>query len=322
MTDGHAEKSLEVVTFGETMGLLMPEGAAGIEHAHRFEKSFGGAESNAAIGLARLGHRVGWFSRLGHDPIGRHIFKTVRGEGIDVSQVTFSETASTGLMLREQSFQGLSVYYYRKHSAASELGPEHIDEAYIRQAKILHITGITPALSPTCREAVWKAVEIARKHKVKISFDPNLRLKLWSLEEARTVLLRLAEMADYFLPGLDELHLLYETDDWERIRRKLERISAVSIVKGGESETMIVSEGTCEAVPYIPVKQVVDPVGAGDAFCAGFLSGVLRGFDLPEAVRLGNLNGSIVIQSQGDWEALPDWTQVQSFLRRDKHVER
>src|SRR5690606_15747222 len=127
----------EAVTFGETMGLLMPNGTQGIETAHQFNKGFGGAESNVAIGLARLGHQTGWFSRLGDDPIGKYIYKSIRGEGVDVSRVTISDQAPTGLMLREQGFQGVSVYYYRKHSSASELGPDHIDEAYIQNAKIL-----------------------------------------------------------------------------------------------------------------------------------------------------------------------------------------
>lgn len=312
----------EVVTFGESMALMMPSGTKGIEYSSQFHKSFGGAESNVAIGIARLGHRAGWFGRLGKDPLGRTILKQIRGEGVDVSRAQLADDAPTGLMIREVVSGKSSVYYYRKFSAASKMKPEHLDEDYIKQAKILHVTGITPALSDSCRETVQAAVRIARKHGVKVSFDPNLRLKLWSLEEARKVLLPLAEEADYFLPGLDELKLLYETDDFEDIVKRLNRLSAVTILKGADDKTYVLEKGNLTAVPYFKAEQVVDTVGAGDGFCAGFLTGLLKGYSHEEAVRLGNLIGSLVIQMEGDWEALPTWDQVDSILHNRAHIER
>lgn len=313
----------EVVTFGESMGLMFPAGGqAGIESAPQFQKGFGGAESNVAIGIARLGHRAGWFGRLGDDPFGRYIYKSIRGEGVDVSRVELSKTAPTGLMLREQTWQGTSVYYYRRGSAASEYQAAHLDEPYIRQAKVLHITGITPALSESCREAVFKAVELARKHQVKVSFDPNLRLKLWSLEEAKQVLLPLAEMADYFLPGLEELQLLYGTENWDAIFSNLKQLRGTSIVKGGKNKTIVVNGAEQFSVSYTPVDRVVDPVGAGDAFCAGFLVGIIKGWELEQAVHLGNMSGSIVIRGYGDWEALPYWEALQALMQNEKHIER
>ena len=312
----------EVVTFGESMALMMPSGTKGIEYSAHFHKSFGGAESNVAIGIARLGHRAGWFGRLGKDPLGRTILKQIRGEGVDVSRAQLADDAPTGLMIREVVSGKSSVYYYRKYSAASRMKPEHLDEDYIRQAKILHVTGITPALSDSCRETVRAAVRIAKKHGVKVSFDPNLRLKLWSLEEARKVLLPLAEEADYFLPGLDELKLLYETDDFEDIVNRLNRLPAVTILKGADDKTYVLEKGELKAVPYFKAEQVVDTVGAGDGFCAGFLTGLLKGYSHEEAVRLGNLIGSLVIQMEGDWEALPTWDQVDSILHNRAHIER
>lgn len=313
----------EVVTFGETMALFMSDSSKGIEYSAKMDKSFGGAESNVAIGLSRLGHRAGWFGILGKDPLGRMIYKKIRGEGVDVSRVQFSEEAPTGLMLREELAGKTSVYYYRKHSAASNMQPEHIDVSYIAQAKILHITGITPALSESCRDTLFEAIRIAKTNGVKVCFDPNLRLKLWKLEEARSVLLQLAEEVDYFLPGLDELKLLYETDDFDTIVDRLRRLSAISIIKGGNNETYIIDDNKqVTAVPYFKVRQVVDPIGAGDGFCSGFISGLLRGYSLPEAVRLGNLIGSLVIQMEGDWEGLPTWDEVNAILSNQMHVER
>ncbi|QJD82023.1 sugar kinase [Cohnella herbarum] len=311
----------EVVTFGETMALLLG-GSKGIEYGGSLEKSFGGAESNVAIGLSRLGHRVGWFGILGNDPLGRMILKKIRGEGVDVSGARVSNEAPTGLMLREQLSGKTSVYYYRKNSAASTMLPEHLDASYISKAKLLHITGITPALSASCRETMLEAIKIARSNGVKIVFDPNLRLKLWPLGEARNVLLQLAEEADYFLPGLDELKLLYDTDDFDEIVDRLRQLRAVSIVKGGDDETYLVDKDQVTAVPYFKVKHVVDSIGAGDGFCAGFISGLLREYELVEAVRLGNLVGSLVVQMEGDWEGLPTEADVNAILNNQAHVER
>lgn len=315
-------KQPEVVTFGETMALMLPTGSKGIEYSPHLATSFGGAESNVAIGLARLGHQVGWFGRLGSDPLGRMILKKIRGEGVDVSKAVLADDAPTGLMFREVISGKTSVYYYRHQSAASRMEPSHIDRDYIAKASILHVTGITPALSSTCKEAIASAMATARQHGVKICFDPNLRLKLWDVDEARSVLLALAEEADYFLPGLDELKLLYRTEDFDEIVSRLSQLRAVSIVKGGEDKTYIVEQGEVRSVPYFKAEQVVDTVGAGDGFCAGFISGVLREYSLDESVRLGNLIGSLVVQVEGDWEGIPDWSQVEAILMNKTHIER
>jgi 2-dehydro-3-deoxygluconokinase len=312
----------EIITFGETMALMMPNGVKGIEYATGFQGLFGGAESNVAIGVSRLGHRVGWFSRLGKDPFGRMILKKIRGEGVDVSRVELTTEAPTGLMLREVVSGKTSVYYYRKGSAASTLRPEHLDEEYIKQAQYLHVTGITPALSESCRETAKEAIRLAKKHGVKVCFDPNLRLKLWSIDEARDVLLDLAKEADYFLPGLDELKLLYQTENFDEIVGHLNQLNAVSIVKGGDDVTLIVEKGEVRSVPYFKAEQVVDTVGAGDGFCAGFFVGLLKNYSLDEAVKLGNLIGCMVVQMEGDWEGIPTWEQVEAFLNNVKHVER
>lgn len=312
----------EVVTFGESMALLIAEGGKGLEYTSNLTPSFGGAETNVAIGLSRLGHSVGWCGRLGDDPFGQRIYKMVRGEGVDVTRVSFTDEAPTGLMIRENAGGRSSVYYYRKLSAASKMTPEHLDEEYIAGAKILHVTGITPALSTTCAETVAAAMDIAKQHGVKVSFDPNLRLKLWDVKAAQRVLLPLAFKADYFLPGLDELKLLYETESMDEIVARLGELSAVSIIKGGEDRTYILENGNLSSVPYYKVEHVIDTVGAGDGFCAGFLAGLLREHSLEEAVRLGNLIGSQVIQTVGDWEGLPTGSQIERLLAGKVHVER
>jgi len=316
------ERSLDVVTFGESMALFMPTGTKGIAYSNQFERLFGGAESNVAIGLARLGHKVGWCGSLGADPFGKIIAKTLRSEGIDVSRVHFSKNASTGLMFREVVAGKSSVYYYRRDSAASRMTPANLDPAYVGQARILHITGITAALSESCRDTLRVAIRIAKAQGVKICFDPNLRLKLWSIDEARPVLLELAEQADYFLPGLDELKLLYQTEDFDTIIARLKALPGVAVVKGGEDCTYLLEAGEVHSIPYFRAPHIVDTVGAGDGFCAGFIAGIVRGESLLEAVRLGNLIGSMVIQMEGDWEALPTAEEANAVLHNIQHIER
>jgi len=312
----------EVVTFGESMALLMPPAGRGIERAAVLDKGFGGAESNVAIGLARLGHKAGWFGRLGADPLGTYILKSIRGEGVDVSRAKQSADGPTGLMLRETAGGRSSVYYYRRGSAMSRMTPDDLDPAYIAGAKILHVTGITLALSESCRRTVEEAVRIARENGVKVSFDPNLRLKLWSAEEAREAILPLAGQADYFLPGLDELKLLLGTDDTDRTVEYAHGLGNVTVLKGVGGENWVVEGGRVAKVPFVPVERVVDTVGAGDAFCAGFLSGILSGAPPEEAVRLGSLLGAMAVQTVGDWEGLPTRDEVEEALGRRRHTER
>ncbi|SFS99105.1 sugar kinase [Paenibacillus sp. BC26] len=312
----------DLLTFGETMALFMPQGDKSIENAPTLEVSFGGAESNVAIGVARLGESVGWFGALGDDPFGRAIMKRIRGEGVDVSRASLVEGAPTGMMFREMVAGKLAVHYFRKHSAASQMQPNQLDLDYIRGCKILHISGITPALSQSCRDTIFAVVAAAKEAGVRISFDPNLRLKLWTIEEAREAVMPLAAQADYFLPGWDELRLLYNNDDFEAVKAELSKLSAISIIKGVGDTTVVLENGEAVEVPFYPVDRVIDTVGAGDAFCSAFLAGLLKGMSALESVRLGSISGALVVQMRGDWEALPDWTAVERRLSDKGWVER
>lgn len=316
------ESSPQIVTFGESMALFMPGEHKSIERASSLEQSFGGAESNVAIGLARLGSSVGWFGALGDDPFGKLILKTLRGEGVDISRAKLDGSAPTGMMFREHVAGKLAVHYFRKHSAASKMTPDKLDEQYIRGAELLHVTGITAAISEESRNTLKRAVAVAKEAGVKISFDPNLRLKLWSIEEARETLLPIAEDADYFLPGWDELKLLYDTNDYEFVKGKLKQLKAISIIKGMGDTTVVLNGDQEDSLPFYPAEQVVDTVGAGDGFCAGFLAGIMKGMTPVEAVRLASINGSLVVQMRGDWEALPEWDIVEQRLSAKAWVER
>lgn len=315
-------RPFDVITFGETMALFMPTREQSLEFADTLHRSFGGAESNVAIGLARLGVQVSWFGHLGDEPQGRYILKKIRGENVDVRHARLSKEANTGLMMRHKVAGREEVFYYRKNSAASKMRPEHLDEQLIAQAGILHITGITPALSESCKDTVLRAVDLAKRHQVKISFDPNLRLKLWSIEQAREVLLPIAAQADYFLPGMDELKLLYDEQDEDAILQEVKKLSALTVIKGIGFSNMVVQDGKTTAVPYEKIENTVDTIGAGDAFAAGFLAGMVKGYAPEAAVRIGNLCASFVIQGHGDWELIPTWEELSRVMHNEQMIER
>lgn len=314
-------KKLDVVTFGETMVLFQANEYLPIEYIHQFQKQIGGAESNVAIGLSRLGHSVGWFSKLGQDPFGRYIQKFVRGEGVDTSSCLFTDEAPTGVFFKEKrSAEDINVFYYRKNSAASLITPDDLDEEYIASAKILHLTGITPALSQTAKESVFAAIKIAKKHGLTVVFDPNLRLKLWSKKEAQQTFIEMAKLADVILPGLDEGEFITGKTTPEEI--------AADLI-GTEEKTVIIKLGSKGAyyqtlnengyVEGFPVSQVVDPVGAGDGFAAGIISGLLRNETLKETVKRANAIGAIVVGVHGDVEGLPTNEEVARYVSSDKN---
>ncbi|UOF90303.1 sugar kinase [Fodinisporobacter ferrooxydans] len=315
----------ELITFGESMVLLTPPNIGALEDAGVFIRSMGGAESNFAIGAARLGASVGWFSRLGKDPFGMYMLKKIRGEGVDTSRVVFDPSYPTALMLKELKATGNpNVYYYRRGSAFSQMSPRDLDESYIAEAKILHITGITPALSDGCRETVFAALEMAKRNGTKVSFDPNIRLKLWSIEAARKVLFEIASRCDYFLPGEEELKLLFDTDEREQwIKRIIEMGVPCTVVKLGEEGCMLFENGHGTPIPGYTVARVVDTVGAGDGFAAGFLSSVLRGLSLDKAANAANAVGARCVTFHGDMEGLPTFEELATFMgTRGSEVER
>ncbi|MDF2680157.1 MAG: sugar kinase [Brevibacillus sp.] len=303
---------MDVVTFGETMVLFHPVSVGPLRFAAQFEKTIGGAESNVAIGLARLGHQVSWVSRLGDDEFGLFIRNFIRGEGVDTSHVVFDLHHPTAVFFKErQHGKEPKVYYYRKDSAASRLKPEDISEELIAKAKFLHVTGITPALSATCREAIYQAIDKAKRHRVTVVFDPNVRLKLWKKEEARVVLADIAGKCDIVLPGWEEGRLLTGEETPERIaERLLQKGTKAVVIKLGERGAYYATANEKEYVSGFPVDEIVDPIGAGDGFAAGFLSGLLRGWSYRDAVRLGNRIGAYALTVAGDVEGYPFWSQV------------
>jgi 2-dehydro-3-deoxygluconokinase len=325
----------EVVTFGESMIVLNPSVAGPMRYVHTFHRSLAGAESNLAIGMARLGRSCGWFSRVGDDEFGRYATSTLRGEQVDVSRVMVDGEAPTGIYFKELRAAGdPAVYYYRRGSAASRLSPDDLDLDYIRQARLLHITGITPALSQSCRLTVMAAIEAAGDAGVPISFDPNYRSRLWSREEAGTVFRDIARRVDILLPGRSEVDLVLPlsrptgnpavalttpaSPAVALAQALLETGPSLVVLKlGPEGAAFAQRDATgqvhAETMAGFPLP-AVDSIGAGDAFDAAFLDGWLGGRDIAAAVKRACAAGALATQVIGDWEGMPDEAALESFI--------
>ena len=306
---------LDVVTLGESMVLLLAEQPGPMREATTFRRYIAGAESNLAIGLSRLGQRAGWFSRVGDDEFGRALVFRIRGEGVDTSHVVRDAGAPTGLVIRERREVGpIEQVYYRRGSAASRLSPADLDAEYIGNARFLHLTGITPALSESCRQTVFAAADMARAAGLKVVLDPNYRSKLWAPPQFREVLRSLASRCDILLPGMDEALLLTGQSNPEMAARELLSLGPrlVVIKLGADGALALEAEGKVTRSPAVRIERIVDPVGAGDAFAAGLLTGLLRAFSLEDALALANRCGALAMLSPGDMEALPSWSEVAS----------
>lgn len=294
--------SWDVVTFGEAMALLLAEPGVPLPEATAFRRTVAGSESNVAVGLARLGHRVGWFGRVGDDAFGQVVLRALRGEGVDTSRVRVDPDAPTGLLVRDCHGQRpVDVLYYRSGSAGSRLATDDVDADYLRAARLLHLTGITPVLSAAAHEATTRSVEIARTAGVPVSFDPNIRRRLADPDRARAVMRPLAAAAQIVLAGADEADLLTGKPDagWF-----LDQGAELVVIKNGAEGSWATDGTTTWRQDAIPV-QALDPVGAGDAFAAGFLDGRLTGADVPECLRRGAALSAQVVQIVGDTEGLP-----------------
>jgi len=305
--------SLDVVTFGESMVLFAPSERETLESTFAYHASIGGAESNCAIGLARLGYSVSWVSRVGRDPFGARVLKTIRGEGVDVSRVEMCDSAPTGLMFKEPGPGNTTrVFYYRRQSAAAALRSAQFDSL---SAKYLFVTGITPALSDSNRKLTFDLVERFRAAGTKVVFDPNMRFRLWSAKEARNVFLELARNCDVLIPSLAEAEIMTGlNNEAEHMLDALLSLGPPQIVLKAGDKGAWYADGTEHG--FCPCHSVVeiDPVGAGDAFCAGVLSGLLDGLPLRDSVTRGAALGAFCVSTFGDYQGLPDRNGLKAFM--------
>jgi 2-dehydro-3-deoxygluconokinase len=293
----------DVVTMGETMVSLRT--GTPLRLGGSLSMTMAGAESNVAIRLARLGHTVRWGGRVGADEVGAYILRTLRAESVIVDTVAVDSQRPTGLMLAERRVADVSrVSYYRAGSAGSALSATDAAACLADAPRILHLTGITPALSDSAAEAVTEAVYLALRAGALVSVDVNYRSKLWTPQAARTMLSELVRKAHIVIASEDELGLVAPSDESEAAHELAASGVSQLVIKRGSRGATVWHDGEAHHAPAIAVP-VLDTIGAGDAFTAGYLSGVLDGLPPAEALHRGTVTGAFAVSVVGDWEGLP-----------------
>jgi dehydrogluconokinase len=304
---------IDILSFGETMAMFVAEQAGDLSSVSAFRKRIAGADSNVAIGLSRLGFKVAWLSRVGADSLGRFVIDTLEKEGLDCRHVDIDLAHPTGFQLKSRTDDGSdpAVEYFRRGSAASHLSPHSI-VPHLLKARHLHATGIPPALSQTARQMSFELMTRMREAGRSVSFDPNLRPGLWDSEQQMIrEINRLAALAHWVLPGLSEGRLLTGFDDPADIAAfYLDKGAEAVAIKLGPHGAYYRTHLDAGFVDGVPVKTVVDTVGAGDGFAVGIISALLDNHSFTEAVQRANWIGSRAVQSRGDMEGLPTRSEM------------
>ncbi len=307
---------VDMLSFGETMAMLVAEETGDLALVERFHKRIAGADSNVAIGLARLGFNVAWLSRVGADSLGRFVRHALQAEGLNCQYVTTDTQHPTGFQFKSRVDDGSDpqVEYFRRGSAAS-----HMDRSVLNPqlfgARHLHATGIPPALSASCNELSFELMKSMRAAGNSVSFDPNLRPSLWASEQQMIRDINaLAAHADWVLPGLSEGRLLTGFEDPSDIAAfYLDQGAEAVIIKLGAKGAFYRTAQVEQFVPAVPVANVIDTVGAGDGFAVGVVSALLENLGFAEAVQRGNWIGSRAVQSRGDMEGLPTRDELNHY---------
>lgn len=311
-----------VLTLGETMAVMRADQPGPLAHASTLSLGIGGSESNVAIGLQRLGVQAVWCGRVGADSLGELVQREIRAEGVDV-RATVDAAAPTGLMIKERRTPSAQrVNYYRTGSAGSRITPDDLDQELISNAGLLHLTGITPALSESARAAVFEAIAVAKAANITVSFDLNYRTKLWSADEAREVYREIIPHADIVFAGDDEAGIVVgpQSDPEDLAHRLADYGPRQSIIKLGAAGAIALIEGRTYRQPAVAVE-AIDTVGAGDAFVAGYLAEFMNHAAPSARLQTAAATGAFACLVPGDWEGFPRREEL-ALLRANEPVHR
>jgi 2-dehydro-3-deoxygluconokinase len=298
----------DAICVGESMALVTPDPPGPLAGSGPMRLDVAGAESTVASYLAMLGARVAWASRVGADPFGTLLCRRIASYGVDVCLVDVDPHAPTGVFFKDPAPERTTVYYYRAGSAASTLGPALLDRAEFTGARLVHLTGITPALSAGCADLVTEVLGRRAIAGATRSFDVNYRAALWSPQRAAPILAALANQADVVFVGLDEAERLWGTRTPDDVRSVVPSPHTLIVKDGGTGVTSYHPGGTT-VEPALRVD-VVEPVGAGDGFAAGYLFGLLNRLAEPARLRLGHLVAGAALRVTGDVGPLPPTAEL------------
>ncbi|MGI2329222.1 sugar kinase [Planococcus sp. YIM B11945] len=312
-----------VFTLGDALITFNPSETGPLRYIPSFTRKVGGAELNFAIGCARLGLPIKWASRLGDDEFGRVIYNFARGEGVDMSEVEFVENYPTSLNFKEIREDGSGkTFYYRHQSPILTMEPEDIKEEMFEEIGLVHLTGVFLAIDPKNLAITKRVLEIAKKKDIRVSFDPNIRLKLWSLDQAKAAYLEIMPAVDILLTGLDEIEQILGDASQQTLEQFAENMSIGQLViKDGGNGSRLYQEKTWYSKEAFKITPI-DTVGAGDGFDAGFIYSVLNGFSPEVALAFANAVGALVTTVSGDNEGLPYVKEVLALLNNEKVIER
>lgn len=305
-----------VVTLGETMVLLHPLDTEPLRSSRQLAVSVAGADSNFAIAMTRLGWPAIWLSAVSEDPLGDLVVERVGGAGVDVSLVRRDPDHRTGVFFKFREAGHTRVLYYRGDSAASHFNPDWLEPSLFETAAVLHLNGVTCALSQSCAASVARALALAKQHHVRVSLDVNLRLQLWDLERARAALMPLFPQVDVVLGTEEELLALSGSAALDEALTVIAQCGpTVVVAKRGPLGAVALAGGQRVDHPGFVPPAVVDEVGAGDGFAAGFVSAFLRGAIVEEALSHGNLVGAAATTVADDSSGYPTQAQLEAWLK-------
>ncbi len=309
---------MTALTVGETMALLDPAEAGRPAAGTTFVLRMAGAESNFAIGLSRLGVETTWISRLGRDVLGDLVFDTLAAEGVDVRGVKRDAGAPTGVFFKWREGGRSHVLYHRRGSAAARLEPADVPDQALDGVQLVHLTGITMALSASARELVVDLAARAAARGITVLFDPNWRPALWrSAAEAASAHREVLPNVHWYLCGAEEGRTLLETEtDEETLEAARAAGARDAVVRIGARGALVRVDGAVRAIAPLRVAEVRDEVGAGDGFAAGFAYGLLCGWSPADCASSGNVVAAAALAGTGDWETLPRLADVRDLLRR------
>jgi 2-dehydro-3-deoxygluconokinase len=286
-----------------------------LREVRSYEVGWGGDTSNFSVAAARMGAQVGYLTRLGSDDFGRIFLDLWESEGIDTSHVILEEGAATGIYFVSRLGAQHAFTYYRKDSAASHLAPADIPVDYIAGAKVFHTSGITQAISNSACDAVFEAIQTARKAGVRVSYDPNVRLKLWSPGRARAVILETISLSDFIFPSLEDARFLSLHQEPEEVAAYLlERGPQVVALKLGADGAILATQEGIERIPPYPV-QAIDGTGAGDTFDGAFIASYLKGRSYEECARFANIAAALATTGHGAVAPIPNAGEVERIYR-------
>jgi 2-dehydro-3-deoxygluconokinase len=302
---------VDIVAIGEAMVEFNQTNQA---DGRAYLQGFGGDTSNALIAAARQGAKGAYVTKIGDDEFGRMCLALWRDEGIDIQGVGVDASAPTGIYFVRHGNEGHTFSYLRAGSAASRMQPADIPAPLIERARYLHVSGISQAISASASDSVFHAIRIARAVGVKVAYDPNLRLKLWSLESARAVIVATIPLADYFLPSLDDVRLLSGLDDPVAILDWCHGHGARAVVlKLGQRGSWVSDGASRTPITAFPVN-AIDATGAGDCFDGSLLARLAAGDDVVSAAKWASAAAALTTTGYGAVAPLPTAERVAQFL--------